>query len=283
MKKRLVITGTSGFVGSKLESALSSSHQILSIDRVDREKNKENDFLNHDIRKHIIELPEYKEATVIHAAAVMNANNIKDFWEVNVLGTKNILDWAIKHKAKHFILISSGSVYGYARNIFMKESDSLNPIGAYGYSKWLCENLSQMYYKIFNLPITILRLYFPYGPNQEKGIFNLIIRSIEEDKPLTIKKNGSPQFQPLHIDDLTAAIIKVISNVGGFNIYNLCGDTKVSFLELVYLLEKNLKKKAKLIFSDDDEGDLLANNTKIKNELNWCPVKSIVDGIRTLH
>lgn len=283
MNKSIVITGGSGFVGRSLIESLLSKNKVLNVDTIDhKEKNIDCDYLNADLRKPLKSIPTYKGATVIHTAAVMNAKNLDEFWKVNAIGTKNILDWSVKHKATHFIYISSGSVYGYSRNILMKENDFLNPIGAYGYTKWLGENLSQMYYKIYHLPVTIVRLYFPYGPGQVNGIFKLILKSITEENTLTIKKNGSPKFQPIHIEDVKTALMKIVNNYAGYRVYNLCGDIIINFLQLVKLIETECKKKAKLKYTEDDEGDLLADNTKIKKELDWNPSISIVSGIQTI-
>lgn len=283
MKEHIVIMGGCGFVGYSLGKVLAANHKVLSIDRINTgATDKGVDFLNLDIRENLPEVNEYRESTVIHTAAVMNVADINDFWRVNVIGTKNVLDWAIKHNAKHLIFISSGSVYGYTKNRFMKESDPLNPIGAYGYTKWMGENISQMYHKLNDLPVTILRLYFPYGPGQEKGIFQLIVQSIKNEKPLTIKKNGSPNFRPLYIDDLISAVVKVIKKYGGFRVFNLCGDETINFLKLVQLIENKCKCKAKLQHSDEEEGDLLADNTKLKRELGWNPAIRLAKGIKSI-
>jgi len=283
MKEHFVITGGSGFIGCRLGKVLAEDHKVLSIDRINPEITEGNiNYLNLDIQEKLPELNEYKKATVIHTAALMNAHDIDDYWRVNVIGTKNVLDWSIKHNSKHFIFISSGSVYGYVKNIFMKESDPFNPIGAYGHTKWLGENISQMYSQLNNLPVTILRLYFPYGPGQETGIFKLILNSIKTGNPLTIKKNGGPKFRPIHIDDLISAIIKVIDNDDGFRIFNLCGDESISFLRLVRLIENEYQCKAKLTYTDEEESDLLADNEKIKRELRWNPEKRLAEEIKSI-
>jgi len=136
-----------------------------------------------------------------------------------------------------------------------------------------------MYSKLHQLPVTVIRLYFPYGPEQKAGIFPLIHHSVQKGDQLTIKRDGSPRFNPVHIDDLVSAIAKVMKSYEGCRTYNVCGDDTVSFLEIVRLFEKECRRKANLRYSGEDEGDLLGDNSLIKEELGWDPQKNLVEEI----
>jgi nucleoside-diphosphate-sugar epimerase len=283
MGEKFVVTGGCGFVGHHIATLLAKSHKVLSIDCIDAPDGNENiDYLNIDIRQPFPNIPGYTRATVIHTAAVMNAKEVDQFWDVNVSGTKNVLKWSAKSQAKHFIFFSSGAVYGYADNHEMKETDGLNPIGVYGYTKWIGEITCQMYSVLYDLPVTIFRLYFPYGPGQQSGIFPMIFRSVASNQPLTIKGDGSPSFRPIHIDDLAGAVCKAIDTAAGCRIYNLCGDETVNFLDSVRLVENVLQRKITLIHSRENAGDLLADNSKIKHELSWYPRKKISEEAQNL-
>lgn len=280
MAEYVVVTGGCGFVGLNLCRFFGAQGRVLSIDLEGRSGGEQEcEFLEHDLRKEIPEIENYEKATVVHTAAIMKARDLSEYWDVNVNGTKNILDWAVKTQAKHFIFISSGGVYAYNKNEYRKESDGLNPIGPYGYTKWIGEKVSYMYSKLHQLPVTVIRLYFPYGPEQKAGIFPLIHQSVEKGDQLTIKRDGSPRFNPVHIDDLVSAIARVMESCKGYRTYNVCGDDTVSFLELVRLFEKECGRKANLIYSDADEGDLLGSNALIKKELGWKPQKKLAKEI----
>ena len=280
MDEKFVITGGCGFVGSNLCRFLSAQGKVLSIDlEVGSGREEQYDFCEHDLRKEIPEIGNYEKATVVHTAAIMKGRDLSEYWEVNVNGTINILDWAVKTQARHFIFISSGGIYGYNKGKYMNESDPEDPIGPYGYTKWIGEKVSYMYSKLHQLPITVIRLYFPYGPEQKAGIFPLIHHSVEKGDQLTIKRDGSPRFNPVHIDDLVSAIAKVIESCKGYRTYNVCGDDALSFLEIVRHFEKECGREANLIYSDEDEGDLLGSNSLIKEELGWKPQKKLVKEI----
>lgn len=283
MAECVVVTGGCGFVGINLCRFLSAWGKVLSIDlEMTKGWHEQCEFLEHDLRSEIPEIDNYERATVVHSAAIMKARDLCEYWNVNVTGTKNILDWAVKTQAKHFIFISSGGVYGYSKNEYRRESDRLDPIGPYGYTKWIGEKVAYMYSKLHQLPVTVIRLYFPYGPEQKAGIFPLIHRSVQKGDELTIKKNGSPRFNPVHIDDLVSAIGKVMKSYQGFRTYNVCGDESASFLEVVRLFEKECGRKANLMYLGEDEGDLLGDNSMIKEELGWEPKKNLVEEIGIL-
>ena len=283
MAEKFVVTGGCGFVGHHIARLLAKSHKVLSIDCIDAPDGNENiDYLKTDIRQPLPNISGYRYATVIHTAAIMNAKEVDQFWDVNINGTKNVLQWSAKSQAKHFIFFSSGAVYGYAENREMKETDGLNPIGAYGYTKWIGEIACRMYSVLYDLPVSIFRLYFPYGPGQKSGIFPMIFRSATNNSSLTIKGGGSPSFRPIHIDDLVEAVCKAIDTAAGCRVYNLCGDQTVNFLDSVRLVENVLQRKITLVHSREKEGDLLADNSKIKQELSWYPRKKISEEVRNL-
>ena len=275
---KYVITGGAGFLGFHLVKKLSELNRVLSIDSsvLDYEA-RLLDQLKLDISERFPDIPAYEGATFIHTAALMNTPNTDRFWAVNVNGTRNALEWSVKHRAKHFIFLSTGGVYGYDQDKYMKETDPTDPIGFYGYTKWIGEKLCLMYHRLHDLPITVFRLYFPYGVGQQSGIVPLIVNSVREGKTLTIKKRGSPKINPIHMDDCVAAIQAAAGKLGGYRIYNLCGDETVSFLDLVHLVEEACQRAASLVHSDEDPGDLLGDNSLVKGDFNWQPRKQLTE------
>jgi UDP-glucose 4-epimerase len=280
MDERFVITGGVGFVGSHLSKHLVSQGRVLRIDRkMDLGAEDGCEMMIADLRQGVPDAGDYEHPIVIHSAAVLKAENLRGYWKDNVDGTRNILDWSLKKGAKHFVYISTGGVYGYNKGKHMKERDSVSPIGAYGYTKYIGENVCLMYSKLHGLAVTVIRLYFPYGPKQKGGIFPLICKSVLEGTQLTIKRGGAPCINPVHIGDLVDAISKSMLNGSGFRIYNLCGDEAVSFLDLTSLFERVLGRRANVVSTEEDEGDLLGDNSLIKQDLGWQPKRTLLEGI----
>src|SRR5579859_5909173 len=121
----------------------------------------------------------FRGATVIHCAAVMNSADRSALWSGNVAATWNLLEWAIRHEARHFVFFSSGGVYGYAKDRPWSEVDPTNPIGFYGHTKLMAEDLTRAFQDTTKLPVTVIRLFFPYGEGQKRGIFRLISDAVQ--------------------------------------------------------------------------------------------------------
>jgi len=276
MNDRFVITGAAGFIGGNLLRALAAKGKVLGIDVKPSDVDGEGVLrTTADISDPLPDVDGFENATVIHAAAVMNAPDDAAFWNVNVNGTRNVLDWAARKKAEHVVFFSSGGVYGYGREQYFKESDPLDPIGFYGYTKWIGENLTAMYAQLYDIPVTVVRLFWPYGPGQKAGVFSYIFRAVGQGTPLAIKKGGSPKMNPVHVDDIVAAVAAIAAAGGEGRTYNLCGDETVSFLEAVRLFEDRLGKKAVVSFTDEDQEDLLGDNSLLKQTLGWQPTESL--------
>ena len=276
MAEQFAVTGAAGFLGGHIARHLCRMGRVVGVDRMPASPDSPQvESLQLDICSPLPQSDIAPGATVIHAAASMNAGDVGELWNVNVNGTRNVLEWAVKVKAKHFIFTSTGGVYGYARDRYRREDEQLNPIGYYGHTKWLGEALCRMYSSLYGFDLTILRLYFPYGPGQKTGIFTLIHRSILEGTPLSIKPRGSPRMNPVHAEDIAAAVGLAAENHVGATTYNVCGDDVLTFLDVVRLFEQHLHRTAELSFTSVDDGDLLGDNSLIKQALGWKPRRQI--------
>jgi UDP-glucose 4-epimerase len=276
MAERFVITGAAGFVGSHLAKYLLNRGEVLALSRSPvRLTHPRLSVHAADITSTIPDAKRFREATVIHSAAVMNSPDRSLLWTTNVVGTLNMLEWAIRHEARHFVLFSSGGVYGYARNRLWSEGDPLNPIGFYGHTKRIAENVGRAFYDTCKLPLSVIRLFFPFGEGQKRGIFRLISDSIQQGSVLTVNRDGAPKINPVHIDDVVSATEKILAGPEGFRVFNLCGDETVSFLDLVQRFETKHAKKALLQSSGLEHEDLLGCNNLLKDKTGWQPALNI--------
>ncbi|MBM4031729.1 MAG: NAD(P)-dependent oxidoreductase [Planctomycetes bacterium] len=267
-----VVTGAAGFVGGRVAEALSAVARVVAVDREPcGARGAGMQTLQADIRQPLPQCDIPPGATFFHAAASMDSGKPDELWDANVTGTRNVLEWAAKARAKHFIFTSSGGVYGYARDRYRTEQEALSPIGYYGHTKALGEALCRMHAGLYGLDVTVLRLYFPYGPGQESGIFGRIRRSLEQGTPLTINPRGAPKMNPVHVQDVVDAVRLLVREHGGVRTYNLAGDDVVTFLDLVRLFERRTGRSAVVRPGEKDEGDLLGDNSLIKRDLGWVP------------
>ncbi len=267
-----VVSGAAGFVGSHVANHLADTSPVIGIVRSSPPDCADNyTTVVSDLAQSAPSIGEIAAPTIIHAAAVMRGDTHDDFWRGNVVTTYNMLECAVQTKARHFVYFSTGGVYPYAFDTLHDEACELEPIGFYGHTKWIGECLARSYHHLYGIPITIIRLFFPYGAAQQRGVFQFIARSVRDGSPMTIKPHGAPKMNPVHIDDVLSAIDLIDESADGCRIFNLCGNEFISFREAVGLFEEKYNRQAELTEVPDAEGDLLGNNEKLKRELGWQP------------
>jgi len=270
--KRFVVSGAGGFVGSALVHALSARGPVLALDcRIPAELTRRAQVLETDLSEPLAEMPEFSGAAVIHAAAVMNARTNDEYWSANVTGTFNMLEFARRLGARHFVFFSTGGVYPYAPGRHHREQDPLHPIGFYGHTKHIGEQTARAFHDLHDLAVTCVRLFFPYGPGQRRGIVPLVARAVRDGGELVVNRGGAPRINPVHLDDLCAAIERILEVDTDWRVYNVCGDQVLSFLDLVRLFEQRFDRPACLRFTDEEQGDLLGDNSAIKRDTGWAP------------
>lgn len=283
--ENILISGANGFIARHLIKKLQLTDHVLH----GIIKNPTHDLSAYSIHLHLIDITKsfveqlpLHEPIVIHTAALMSTDNHAALIDTNVVGTKNVLDWAIRNHAKQIIFISSGGVYGYQSNYFFTELDRLQPIGSYGLSKQIGENLVHLYQQTYGLHAAIVRPFFPYGLDQKRGVIPFICNAVTQQGRLKINKEGRPNFNPVYIDDLVLALLNIIKINPKFQIFNLSGDETISFLELVNFFETKTQKMAILEETHEEIGDLLGSNLFTKEHLDWKPQAKLYDMLNNI-
>ncbi len=198
--KKVFLTGSSGWLGKQLLVSLLNQqskwvnfeHKVQIYCLLDNEISKEDKELfnavnvvygdirvKEDCKKFLKECDSY--SLLVHAAGVIHPKDIKDFQDVNVKGSKNIIDASLKKSIAKIITISSNSPYGFNKdNIPFNEESSFNPYMAYGKSKMEMEVF--MHDKMSsNTNISILCVPWFYGrgmPERQIEFYNMIIKGI---------------------------------------------------------------------------------------------------------
>ncbi len=269
-----MVTGATGFVGGFLTRRLLARGAVLGVARTPPPPASGLSQLAADISAPLPDAPTFRGATIVHTAAVMKGAEHEPYWKTNVEGTYRVCEWAIRHEAQHLILFSTGGVYPYARGHHWREDQAPDPIEFYGQTKLLAEGVAQAYHRLHGLPVTVLRLFFPYGEGQKKGVLKLIEDGVRCGNPLTVHAGGAPVLNPVHLDDVADAVLRLLP-AAGWRLFNLCGDEDVSFLDLVRLQEDRLGRKAVLQSSGKEHGDLLGANEALKDAVKWRPVRRL--------
>jgi CDP-paratose 2-epimerase len=327
--KNYLITGGAGFIGSNFANFLSQEkNNVTIIDNFSRpgtEKNKEwllSNFpdikiIKADIRNSQKILSEQMELhdVVFHlagqVAVTTSVANPREDFEINALGTFNILE-AIRQSKRKPIMIyaSTNKVYGGMENIKIIEKNGkyqyeniANGIGEdrsldfhspYGCSKGCGDQYVRDYARIYGLETVVLRQSCIYGERQfgveDQGWLAWFIIASTLDKPITIYGDGKQVRDVLYIKDLYRAwklAEEKIKKTSG-QIYNVGGgpNNTLSLLELISSLKKLSKKDIKINFSDWRPGDqpvYISNIEKSEKEFGWKPEISAIQGIEILY
>lgn len=308
MSKKILITGTAGFIGFHLaKRLLGENNTIIGIDiindyydpKIKEKRNKillenpnyhfyKEDFANFDKLNEIIQTE--KPQVIIHLAAQAGVRySLTNPWayeQSNYLGTLNIFEAAKLNNIKRVLYASSSSVYGKNTKQPFSESDPVNtPISIYAASKRANELLAHSYNHLYGIETAGLRFFTVYGKygRPDLALFKFV-KNILLDKPIDVYNNGEMGRDFTYVDDIVSGIINIMNKENlGYELYNLGGDNPVTLMKFIELIEENLNKKATLNMMPMQPGDVketVADITKARNEVGYEPKTKIDKGVK---
>jgi len=307
MINRIFITGAAGFIGSNLvDSLLKDQYKVMGIDNFDPFYNRK--IKEHNLRDALLNpgfqfaegdvrdadfinkcLSEFNPDVVVHLAAKAGVQpsliDPKSYFDVNVLGTLNILDMMRKNDIKKIVFASSSSVYGNSLKVPFSETDNVDfPISPYAASKKAGEQLCFTYHHLYNFNIYCLRFFTVYGPRQRPDLaICKFSKAILKDEPISLYGDGTSSRDYTHISDIIQGITSSLKRVDGYDIFNLGESNAISLINLVSILEKHSGKKAKISFLPMQDGDVFqtyADISKARKKLDYNPSVDIDTGIK---
>ncbi len=234
--KKVLVTGGTGFVGSHLvELLVQKGYDVTCVVR-DPVRLRWIKGLDVRIVQGDCSLPEtlvpaVKDVSVvIHAAGLTKAKRAKDYYEVNHLGTKNVLEACARYNPEidKFILVSSLAAAGPSPDgTPVKDTDAPRPVSDYGMSKVLAERETLGFKNAF--PVVILRPSAVYGP-RDTDMFELFRWAA---KGLTMEISGGERFiNPCFVGDLATALLRAAENATpSGNIYFVAENRRYSWAE----------------------------------------------------
>lgn len=299
---RLFITGGAGFIGIHLcKKLLELNHDVTVFDNFSNSSQENFDSIFKqkvtlisgdilDISKLVTSMQNHD--VVIHLAAQISVSesvkNPKFTFDVNVNGTKNVLEACEKNNISKIIASSTAAVYqNVSEKTILDESSVTKPSSPYGSSKLEMENMINDFTQTHNMNATILRLFNVYGMGQSPeyaGVITKFLSDIKNCNSLTIFGDGSQTRDFVHVDDVVSAIILSI-NSPIFGLFNVATGNSVSVLDLANLLIKQSENKLDIVFQKPQKGDIKFSHTsisKINQNLSFSPRYTITEGIKLL-
>ena len=159
------------------------------------------------------------------------------FIESNVLGTHNLLYFAMQNNVKKFIQVSTDEVYGSIENGSWDETNTLKPNSPYSASKAAADLIARSYFETYRFPVIITRSSNNFGPyqNTEKFISKSITSALGGN-PIEIYGNGSNVRDWIHVSDHCRALLLLIDNGIAGEVYNIGSGNEISNIVLTEII-----------------------------------------------
>jgi len=324
---KILITGGAGFIGTNLVAYLvKKGKKVRILDNLSREGTEKNlkwlKNLRGDLEVIIGDIQDEKKIRkavknvdiIYHLAAQVavtsSVANPKEDFQVNALGTLNVLEAMRKFSPESVLIFSStNKVYGETSNIkvikskkryqykdsefAVTEDQPLDFYSPYGCSKGAADQYVRDYSRIYGLKTIVFRQSCIYGPhqfgNEDQGwVAHFAISALKKRK-ITIYGDGKQVRDILYIDDLAEAFWQAEKNIAKTKgkVYNIGGgrENSISLLEFISKLEKLTGKKISYSFADWRPGDqkiYISGIKRAKTGFGWEPVIKVDEGLKRL-
>ncbi len=314
-KKNILVTGGAGFIGSFLcEALLREGNRVICIDDISTGnllnidallRNPDFQFLRVNINEPFQieafnELDPFKVKFVgiqeiYHLAMPTSVNNYEKFRMHAVLskslGIKNILDIAVKYKAK-FLLASSATIYGsHADHGMAKEDtlgvfDHLNPRGCFNEGKRFAETMTMTYGDVHAIDAKIARIFRTYGPRMPlfhgHQIPDFILNVLEEEA-LEISGDETSATSLTYVTDIVDGLMRLMKAEKGIGPVNIGNDTDVVIADVAKKIMEITGVTVPIRYEPQPPHMIplaLPSLQKAKEKLGWIPLVRLDDGLR---
>lgn len=312
----VLITGGAGFIGSHLteEYLANGANKVVvyddfstgtmeNLEHIKDSKLKiikgsvlDKNRLNNVVQKEKINIVDHQAAELEVYSGIKDSERDA---RINILGTLNVLNVALKNSVGKVLFASSGAVYGEAKYLPIDEGHPLEPHWPYGVSKLSAERYVVQYHKLFGLSTTAFRYGIVYGPKEWFGrVLTMFIKRIFlENKPPVVFGDGSQTRDFVYVGDVVKAHMLAIENSDADGqVFNISSGKGVSIRDLAKILIEISGKKLETIYDDPAEGtasnfqperirltgelrNFVLEWGKAKKVLGWNPATDLNDGL----
>jgi nucleoside-diphosphate-sugar epimerase len=240
----ILVIGGSGFIGSELLMRLEKG-SFLNLDKEESQFFQEETIIG-DIRDiESLEESIQKASTVVLLAAEHrdDVEPIQLYYDVNVKGTKNVLNLMTKYDVRNLVFTSSVAVYGLDQ-VNSNERSSINPFNDYGKSKYQAEQVISNWYEedTDTRKVTIIRPTVVFGERNRGNVYNLI-NQISKGKFIRVGK-GLNKKSIAYVGNIVEFIkLKIVNPAFGYEVFNYSDKPDLPTKDLIDIIEKELKVK----------------------------------------
>lgn len=299
----VLVTGAAGFIGSHLtEKLVSSGHDVTILDNLSHGTLKniepvldkinviEGDISDSRVLEKSIKGKEY----IFHVAASASVNKSIEMpsWsaEQNIMTTVKLMELALRNKVKRVIFSSSASVYGYCKDLPVKESSPLEPASPYALEKVTGENYMRLFSGLYDVDAVVLRYFNVFGPRQSAdqvhpGGVTIVIRQIRETGKSQLLGDGKQTRDMIYVENVVNANILAMEKSSRLNgaAYNVCTGKSILVTELHDKISEMMGVESSREYLPLPEGnviDSLGDNSLAKQDLGFEIKVGLGEGIK---
>lgn len=307
--KKVLLTGAAGFIGSHTADALiARGDRVVGLDnlndyydpkrkqanlaevqRADREGRFE--FVQGDIRDRALlrELfAKHGFDAVVHLAAMAGVRASMDdphlYYDVNLIGTLNLLEAGREAKLPNFVFAGTSSAYGDTEVHPFIETDKCDrPLAPYPASKRAAEMLGFTYHHLYGQNFTVLRFFTVYGPRGRPDMMAYkVLNNIFFGEEVPLFEGGNMKRDWTYVADIVKGVVAAVDRQLGYEVINLGRGEETVLKDFVTQVEELAGKKANLIDTPKLGADVLATRadvSKARALLGYDPQVSVKQGI----
>lgn len=299
-RRRVLVTGAGGFVGSHLcEALVARGFDVVGlegfIDSYGRDVKESNltaleghpSFRRVDADLATADLGPVLDGvdTVVNEAAIAGLPrswaDIGSYTRNNIEALQRLLEASRRAGVRRFVQASTSSVYG--RVATGDESSPTRPVSPYGVTKLAGEHLAGAYFEDFGLPVVILRYFSIYGPRQRPDMgYHIFIDRMLRDLPLTVFGDGLQSRSNTFVDDCVRATVLALEHARDGEVYNVGGGAALTLNDAIATISELVGVVPRIDHRPERPGDqrhTFADIGKARRELGYDPAVTPRDGL----
>ncbi len=300
---KILITGGAGFIGSNLAKRLvNDGHEVVVLDSLLRGNKLDKDtfakvhFIKGDVRDLDLMITASKNCDLIfHFAAVLGvdivADNPVETMDVEVIGTRNMIEAANINNVKKVMYASTSGIYGHSafENVLTEEV-LVDPRTSYAMAKRYNEIYLASHHQEKGLNVVSLRFFNVYGGNQDtRMVVPLFFEQAIANEPITVFGTGKQTRDFTYIDDTVESCVKLM-DIQGCHIINIANEAEWTIAELAVKIKEITKSSSEIIYLeapkkryDYEVERRVGSSDKLMGLTNFKPQTSLQEGLELIY